>query len=104
MTLDITNALADWEFDPDDVTVRTIEGADGREKIQLRLDLGLMQMEVDGRPDGRRVEELRFLARSAPDRGRASTTRRTPTAPRTNSPPRTAPNSSARVCSTTTAT
>lgn len=27
---------------------------DGRMKIQLRLDLGLLQMDVEGRPDGRR--------------------------------------------------
>ncbi len=57
MSLDITPALRDWEFDPDEVTVRTIEGDDGREKIQLRLDLGMMQMEVDGRPDGERIDE-----------------------------------------------
>ena len=29
-------------------------GDDGKEKVQLRLDLGLLQMEADGRPDGRR--------------------------------------------------
>ncbi|TWT93434.1 UvrB/uvrC motif protein [Botrimarina colliarenosi] len=56
MTLDIRSTLRDWGFNPDEVTVRTIEGDDGLEKIQLRLDLGLMQMEVDGRPDGERVE------------------------------------------------
>lgn len=56
MTLDISKVLSDWQFDPDEVTVRLIEGDDGREKLQLRLDLGLMQMEVDGRPDGRRIE------------------------------------------------
>jgi len=55
--LDIASALRDWEFDPDEVTVRTIQGQDGREKIQLRLDLGLMQMEIDGRRDGRRVRD-----------------------------------------------
>lgn len=57
MNRDITPVLRDWDFNPDDVTVRTVEGDDGREKIQLRLDLGLMQMEVDGRPDGTRIEE-----------------------------------------------
>ena len=34
--------------------VRLIPGDDGREKIQLRLDLGVLQMEFDGRPDGER--------------------------------------------------
>lgn len=57
MSFDISPVLRDWEFQPDDVTVRTIRGEDGVERIQLRLDLGLMQMEVDGRPDGQRVED-----------------------------------------------
>ncbi len=56
MTIDINAALADWEFDPNEVTVRTIIGDDGLEKIQLRLDLGILQMEVDGRPDGKQIE------------------------------------------------
>lgn len=58
VTLDISKVLQEWEFDPDGVTVRLIEGEDGRQKVQLRLDLGLMQMEVDGRPDGERVEDF----------------------------------------------
>ena len=33
---------------------RVITGDDGHEKIQMRIDLGLMQMEVSGRPDGER--------------------------------------------------
>lgn len=56
MTLDISAALRDWEFDPDEVTVRTVQGADGRERVQVRLDLGVLQMEVDGRPDGKRID------------------------------------------------
>jgi len=54
MSKDISRILQGWEFRPDEVVVRTIIGNDGREKIQLRLDLGLLQMEVDGRPDGKR--------------------------------------------------
>src|SRR5262245_41867385 len=34
-----------------------VDGSDGRRKIQLRLDLGLLQMEIDGRPDGRRIHD-----------------------------------------------
>jgi hypothetical protein len=49
--------LAGWSFDPGQVSARIIRGEDGREKIQLRLDLGLMQMEMDGRPDGQRVRD-----------------------------------------------
>ena len=47
--------LSGWDFDPDRVSVRIVTGDDGRDKIQLRLDLGLLQMEFDGRPDGARV-------------------------------------------------
>jgi hypothetical protein len=49
---DLSRLLADWPFEPDGITVRVITGEDGREKIQLRVDLGLLQMEIDGRPDG----------------------------------------------------
>ncbi|REJ65093.1 MAG: hypothetical protein DWQ31_19310 [Planctomycetota bacterium] len=35
--------------------VRVIRTEDGGERIQVRLELGLMQMELDGRPDGQRV-------------------------------------------------
>jgi hypothetical protein len=51
---DISKILEGWDYDPEEVVVRTIIGDDGKEKIQLRLDLGLLQMEVDGRPDGQR--------------------------------------------------
>jgi hypothetical protein len=51
---DISNMINDWDFDPAKVSSRWIKGDDGRMKIQLRLDLGLFQMEPDGRPDGQR--------------------------------------------------
>ena len=54
MSLDIRPILEGWEFRPDEVTVRKIVGREGREKIQLRLELGLYQMETTGRPDGTR--------------------------------------------------
>ena len=54
MSQDLRPILAGWEFDPDRVQVRTIVGDDGAEKIQMRIDLGLMQMEISGRPDGER--------------------------------------------------
>jgi hypothetical protein len=52
MSKDITPILAGWDFVPDELSVRIVAGDDGCEKIQLRTDLGLMQMEFDGRPDG----------------------------------------------------
>lgn len=55
MSPDIEPILRDWEFQSDGITVRAITGDDGRERIQLRLDLGLLQMHVDGRPDGQTI-------------------------------------------------
>ena len=56
MSKDISLVLDQWPYDPDDISVRIVHGDDGREKVQLRLDLGLLQMEVAGRPDGERPE------------------------------------------------
>jgi len=53
---DIQCLLDDWKFEPDHVQVRVIVGDDGREKIQMRIDLGLIQMEFSGRPDGTRPQ------------------------------------------------
>jgi len=36
------------------INVRLIEGADGEPRIQVRLDLGIIQMHTEGRPDGQR--------------------------------------------------
>lgn len=55
MSKDISQTLDGWEYEPDRISVRIVTGDDGREKIQMRLDLGLLQMDFDGRPDGRRV-------------------------------------------------
>jgi hypothetical protein len=54
---DISPILDDWNYRPDEITVRVITGLDGNRKIQLRLDLGILQMEFDGRPDGRRIHD-----------------------------------------------
>lgn len=54
MNLDITQLLNSWEYRPGEVAVRRIKGRDGQEKIQLRVDLGLLQMNAVGRPDGKR--------------------------------------------------
>jgi len=54
LSKDITSVLAGWEHDPDEIGVRIVAGDDGRDKIQMRIDLGVMQLELDGRPDGQR--------------------------------------------------
>jgi hypothetical protein len=48
----IDRILKNWGYDPDNVNVRVVHGDDGRELIQMRIDMGLLQMEVQGRPDG----------------------------------------------------
>ncbi|MEA3188749.1 MAG: hypothetical protein QOD99_2579, partial [Chthoniobacter sp.] len=54
MSLDLNDLLRDWPHEPGQIKVRKILGGDGKEKIQLRIDLGLIQMEIHGRPDGTR--------------------------------------------------
>ncbi len=54
MSLDISDILKDWPYDSGQISARKIRGRDGNDKIQLRLDLGLLQMEPTGRPDGQR--------------------------------------------------
>ena len=54
MSLDLNTILRDWPHENGNVKVRKIAGLDGREKLQLRVDLGVLQMEMSGRPDGQR--------------------------------------------------
>jgi UvrB/UvrC motif-containing protein len=54
MDFDISQLLEQWEYQPGQVVVRRFKGKDGKEKIQLRVDLGLLQMNAEGRPDGKR--------------------------------------------------
>lgn len=54
MSDDISEILADWPHDPEaGLQVRRVVGSDDRPKLQIRLDLGLLQMEAVGRPDGK---------------------------------------------------
>lgn len=50
--LNIDRILKKWSYDPDKVRVRLVRGDDGRQVIQMRVDLGLLQLETTGRPDG----------------------------------------------------
>jgi hypothetical protein len=49
---DILPLLKGWDYEPGTINVRKINGLDGKPKLQMRLDLGLLQMELTGRPDG----------------------------------------------------
>src|SRR5258707_1822183 len=54
MSLDLNTVLKDWPHEPGMIKVRKVTGLDGRDKLQLRIDLGVLQMEMTGRPDGLR--------------------------------------------------
>jgi len=52
----LDSVLGDWPFEPESLCVRLLKGGDGRDVIQLRVDLGILQLETSGRPDGLRPE------------------------------------------------
>jgi len=54
MDFDISRLLERWQYQPGQVIVRKFKAKNGQEKIQLRVDLGLLQMNAEGRPDGKR--------------------------------------------------
>ena len=47
---DIAPLLSGWDYEPGTINVRKINGADGSPKLQMRLDLGLLQMEMTAGP------------------------------------------------------
>ena len=53
----IDHLLSDWPFSTGQILVRQIQGADGRELLQMRVDMGIIQMEISGRPDGARFDD-----------------------------------------------
>ena len=61
MNEDIGAILKGWKFKPGELGVRKITGLDGKDKIQIRMDLGLMQLEWNGRPDADRPEGFTTL-------------------------------------------
>ncbi len=68
MNEDIGTILKGWKFTPGDLGVRKITGLDGKSKIQIRMDLGLMQLEWNGRPDADRPEGFSTLLEYYQDR------------------------------------
>ena len=49
---DIANILNTWPYEQGKLNARIVEAADGRPLIQIRIELGIIQMEMRGRPDG----------------------------------------------------
>jgi hypothetical protein len=49
---DLTDMLVSWPLNSKSVNARIITGDDNEPQLQLRLDCGILQMTLDGRPDG----------------------------------------------------
>lgn len=54
MREDIGTILKEWDADTESGRIRKIVGTNGTEKIQIRVPFGLLQLEAEGRPDGKR--------------------------------------------------
>jgi UvrB/UvrC motif-containing protein len=51
---DIDRLLEGWPYQVGEVLARVVKAADGREVLQMRVDMGILQLEVEDRPDGTR--------------------------------------------------
>ncbi len=75
MRRDIDDALQGWSSEPEtgQVIAREVRARDGRTVIQMRVELGVLQMETGGRPDGARphgfASYLDYLRYRAAGRG-----------------------------------
>ena len=57
MNPDLTPLLRDWPFQPGELNVRLVDAGEGRKVMQIRVELGLLQLELTGRPDGTRPND-----------------------------------------------
>ena len=53
---DIDSVLQEWPYQPGVISARIVRSGDGREVLQMRIELGVLQMELDGRPDGLKLD------------------------------------------------
>jgi hypothetical protein len=51
---DIDRLLEEWAYKPGEVSARLVKAADGRQVLQMRVEMGVLQMEIENRPDGYR--------------------------------------------------
>jgi hypothetical protein len=58
---DISRLLNEWPYEAGKLAARLIMGEDGEPRLQIRLDLGLLQMTLEGRPDGLRPRGFESL-------------------------------------------
>lgn len=72
MNKDLTSFLNEWPYEPGHITARVVQGPDGEEMLQLRVDLGVLQMKLDGRPDGQKPGGFESLLDMYEDQAAAS--------------------------------
>ena len=53
---DIDHVFREWPYQPGVISARLVRAHDRREVLQMRLEMGLLQMETTGRPDGQTPE------------------------------------------------
>ncbi len=55
--MDLTPFLNAWPYTPGKINARIVPGEDGEPRLQVRVDLGILQMHLTGRPDGQRPND-----------------------------------------------
>jgi hypothetical protein len=77
MRRDLDDVIQDWPYDPEpgEVLARKVRTREGRTVLQVRIELGVLQLEVGARPDGTRPHGfatfLDYLRHNAASRGQA---------------------------------
>jgi tetratricopeptide (TPR) repeat protein len=77
MRRDLDDVIQGWPYDPEpgEVLAREVRARDGRTVLQIRVELGVLQLEVGGRPDGERphgfATYLDYLRHCAAGRGQS---------------------------------
>lgn len=51
---DIDRILHEWPYEPGEISARLVRASDRREVLQMRVEMGVLQLETAGRPDGTR--------------------------------------------------
>ncbi len=81
MRRDLDDVIQGWPYDPEpgEILAREIRARDGRTVLQVRIELGVLQLEVAGRPDGLRphgfTTYLDYLRHCAAVRGKGDAAR-----------------------------
>lgn len=78
MRRDLDDVIQGWPYDPEpgEILAREVKTRDGRSVLQIRVELGVLQLEISGRPDGSRphgfVTYLDYLRYCVASRGQAA--------------------------------